>query len=90
MPMFKTHTKFAKCLRSRGKDGDEISAIKFSIHSLIVAEARVKSNAIYIKNIATKPLALGQLMAVGEHTGYMDEMLTSIPKILCRRIHHHC
>ena len=55
--MVKTLTKFAKFLRPIGKGADEIIGIKLITHSPIVAEVSVKSNAIHIENIATKPLA---------------------------------
>ena len=70
----------------------KIIAIKLNLNSLTVAEVRMKSNVIQIENVVTKPLSvlftnekvfpltLGQLMAVGEHTGNMDEMLASIAK----------
>ena len=55
--MVKTLTKFAKFLRPIGKGTDEIVAVKLTSHSVTVAEVRVKSNAIHIENIATKPRA---------------------------------
>ena len=53
--MVKTLTKFAKFVRPIGKGTDEIIAVKLSPHNVTVAEVRVKSNAIHIENIATKP-----------------------------------
>ena len=50
-------TKLAKFPRPADKGATEFTAIEVSSSSLTLAEVRVKSNAIHIENIATKPLA---------------------------------
>jgi len=82
--MVKTLTKSAKFLRPIGKGTDEIIAVKLSPYAITVAETRVKSNAIHIENIVTKPLnrtlnldnlARQQDMVADALRGMRDEVL---------------
>ena len=80
--MAQTLAKFAKFSQTIGKGSGDIVAIKLHNRSITIFKIDIKSNIIHLENLASAPLsvALAQLMAIGERTGNMDEMLTSIAK----------
>ena len=52
--MVETLTKYAKSKKPIGKGTLEIVTLNPLTHEIIVAEVRVKSNAIHLENIAKK------------------------------------
>ena len=54
MPILETPTKSAKFPYPIGKGTVEIDTVTLMPHNIIVAEVRVKSNAIHLENIAKK------------------------------------
>ena len=80
--MAPTLAKFAKFFRTIGRGSGDIVAVKLHNLSITIAKIDIKSNIIHLENLASAPLsvAFAQFMAIGERTGDMDEMLTSIAK----------